>query len=384
MFGARIVQDSLFEHKAVAAQGIGRLQSIQALRAVAAVGVIFTHAITRIGITFPDKAHDSFLTRPGFLTIGDSGVDLFFVISGFIILYVHRSDFEKARAPLYFMAKRIFRVVPIYWFLTTVTVFLLAFAPQLFRTHYSGIDVPWIVGSYVFLPIPPPTGAAGPVIGVGWTLNYEMFFYCAFAVALLLSRTIGLQLVFLVLGALVIIGSLLQPANLFLSFATDWLLLDFLLGMAIAWRLLSRGPISLASRYAFLLVGTICLATTIVWTPPESGPLRFFLWGIPTALIVFAASSSRGSASPPARFLSILGDASYSIYLFQFFALPAWARMMQIFGFGRLPFEFNVVALTILVTASGLGCWIFLERPLTKLAQAIFKTQISRPAVSPQ
>lgn len=371
------MEASEFERRPVT-QGVNRLQSIQALRAVAAVAVIFTHAITRIGITFPGMGHDSFLTRPGFLTIGDSGVDLFFVISGFIILYVHRGDFGKPRAPLKFMAKRIFRVVPIYWFLTTMTVVLLASAPQLFRTHYAGIDVPWIVGSYFFLPVPAPTGATGPVVGVGWTLNYEMFFYSAFAVALLLSPKVGLQLVFICFGALVAVGTQLQAANPLVSFVTDWLLLDFLLGVAIAWRFLSRGPLSDAARHAVLLIGIIYLAATIVWTPPETGPLRFFLWGIPTALIVFAASSSRGSNSRFAGLLSKLGDASYSIYLFQFFALPAWARAMQAIGTGPLSFELNVALLTILVTVSGVGCWFFLERPLTRLAQDTFRPEISR------
>ena len=81
-----------------------RLNSIQVLRAVAAIGVVFTHAITRLARTFPDEtSHSLFVYGPGSqLTVGDAGVDLFFVISGFIMFYVHREEFGQRGAQLEF------------------------------------------------------------------------------------------------------------------------------------------------------------------------------------------------------------------------------------------------------------------------------------------
>jgi exopolysaccharide production protein ExoZ len=348
-----------------------RLESIQLLRAIAAIGVVFTHAITRIGTAFPDANQHSVLAgSDGQLTAGDAGVDLFFAISGFIMLYVHWDDFGKARAPLNFMIKRIIRIVPIYWSLTTAALIVLMVAPQLFTTHYRGIDLPWIIGSYLFVPIAPPGWNATPVVGVGWTLNFEMFFYVAFAFALFLPRRLALHLIFVGFGGLVAIGVILQPSTPVLGLVTNWLLLDFLMGVAIALWLVTRGRLPPAAAFALLLIGAVCLAATILWPPPEEGPLRLLKWGIPTALIVFAMSSIDIPEGRVAKPLCILGDASYSIYLFQFFALPAFARVMQAAGAAAIAFDVNVVILTVLVTASGFFCWLLLERPLGTVARS--------------
>ena len=357
----------------------GRLASIQVLRAAAAVGVVFTHAITRIGTTFPRESSHSFLAdAAGQLTVGDAGVDLFFVISGFIMLYVHRDDFEKPDAYLNFVTKRLLRIVPIYWLLTTIAAALLIFAPQLFATHYNAIDLPWIAGSYLFVPVAPPGGSATPVVGVGWTLNYEMLFYAVFAGALLLPRRLGLQVVCMCFGSLVAVGTLLRPTGPLLGFVTNWLLLDFLMGIAIAWWVLTGGRLSRAARYILFLSGVACLAATIVWTPPEEGPLRFLLWGIPAALIVLAMCSASVPEGRVGKLASLLGDASYSIYLFQFFALPAWARAMRAVQAEAITFDVNVLILTILVTVSGVACWFLLERPLNSIARNLVRVAIAR------
>jgi exopolysaccharide production protein ExoZ len=348
----------------------GRLQSIQMLRAVAAIGVVFTHAITRIGATFGISDRSFFSGAGGQLTMGDAGVDLFFVISGFVMLHVHRDDFEQPGAPWRFMRRRILRIVPIYWFLTTVALVFLIVAPQLFTTHYKGIYLPWIIGSYLFLPIAPPDWNATPVVGVGWTLNFEMFFYVVFAAALLLPRRLGLRLICLGFGSLVVLGSLWKPAAPIFGLVTNWLLLDFLMGLGIAWRMLSGARLSRTPICLSISIGVACLAATIAWPPPEQGPLRFLLWGIPAALIVFGMSRVSLPEGRATRLMSVLGDASYSIYLFQFFALPAWARVMRIAGAETLPFDANVLILTALVTATGYGCWLLLERPLGTVARS--------------
>jgi exopolysaccharide production protein ExoZ len=365
-----------------AASRAGRLESIQWLRAVAAIGVVFTHAITRISTTFPlGIQHSLFTDAHGQLTVGDAGVDLFFVISGFIMLYVHGDDFGCPGAVQNFVSRRLLRIVPLYWMLTTVAVIFLIFAPQLFTTHYGGIDLAWIAGSYLFLPVAPPGGAVSPVVGVGWTLSYEMFFYAVFAGALLLPRKPGLRLVCLGFVSLVAAGTLLKASGAWLDLLTSWLLLDFLMGVAIAWWVLTRGEISRTAGYVLLASGLCCLAVTVVWTPPEQGPLRFLLWGIPAAVIVFAMCSVRVADSRPGGFgrvMSVLVDASYSIYLFQFFALPAWARAMRTVRMEAIPFDANVLILTALVTASGVGCWLLLERPLGSLARRLLKPGVTR------
>ena len=349
-----------------------RLDAIQVLRAVAAIGVVFTHAITRIGVTFPQGDHESLFAGPhGQITVGDAGVDLFFVISGFIMLHVHRDDFAKPGAPLHFMTRRILRIVPIYWLLTAFALLFLIFAPELFTTHYKSADIPWKLGSFFFLPIAPPGGTLNPLVGVGWTLNYEMFFYVVFAITLLLPRLRGLQLIFLVFGGLIVTGVVLPPSDPAFGFFTNWLLLDFLLGLAIAaWSLSGRRLSSLTVSIA-LLIAVGCLAVTIFVPPPEEGPLRFVAWGIPAALVVLAMRNVVIPDGAFARLATMLGDASYSIYLSQFFALPAWARVMRVAGAQAVPFDLNVMLLTVLVTVTGFYGWLLIERPIGRLARSL-------------
>jgi exopolysaccharide production protein ExoZ len=213
---------------------------------------------------------------------------------------------------------------------------VLIFAPQLFRTHYSGIHLPWIIGSYLFLPVAPPGGSISPVIGVGWTLNYEMFFYAIFAGALLLPMRLGLQLICLCFGSLVALGTLLKSSNPLLYFVTNWLLLDFLMGVAIAWWVLTKGKLSRAPRFILFSIGVVCLTATIVWTPPEEGPLRFLLWGIPTALIVVATCSASESERSLGRITTVLGDAFYQFIFFSFLHSRLWRTRCEPSGRKRL------------------------------------------------
>ena len=106
--------------------------------------------------------------------------------------------------------------------------------------------------------------------------------------------------------------------------------------------------------------------------------MRFLLWGAPAALIVFAVSSVNLPDGKISRLACLLGDASYSIYLFQFFALPMWARMMWNLGAEQIPFDVNLLILTSLVVMTGLAGWFVIERPLGKMMRMVLKTQLSR------
>jgi exopolysaccharide production protein ExoZ len=368
---AAFSSEAACERSIRAASRGARLGSLQLLRAVAAIGVVFTHAITRISVTFPQGDGQSLFAGPhGQLTVGDAGVDLFFVISGFIMLHVHHDDFAKPGAPQRFMAKRVMRIVPIYWLLSALALLFVVFAPDLFTTHSKSVDMSWIIGSFFFLPIASAGETVSPLVGVGWTLNYEMFFYVVFAFALLLPRRRGLQLIFLGFGSLVATGIVLQLSGPVSGFFTNCLLLDFLLGLAIAGWSLGGGKLSFPAALIALLVGIACLSATIVVPPPEEGPARFLAWGIPAGLVVLAMRNIAIPDSAFARLATVLGDASYSIYLFQFFALPAWARVMRLAGAQALPFDLNVILLTVIVTATGFCGWLLIERPMGRLARS--------------
>ena len=122
--------------------------------------------------------------------------------------------------------------------------------------------------------------------------------------------------------------------------------------------------------FLLLTIGIACLAITVVWPPPEEGPLRFIAWGIPSAAIVLGVKSITIPSGFVASGAIALGDASYSIYLFQFFALPGWARVMRCAGAEAVPFDINVLVLTGLVAATGFVGWLLVERPIRKSTQS--------------
>jgi len=344
-----------------------RLASIQLLRAAAAIAVVFTHAITRWGYSFPDAAAHSHLTGPnGQILAGDAGVDVFFVISGFIMYFVHHNDFGAPGASLEFLKKRILRIVPIYWLLTTLAVAAMFAMPHFMVTHDSEISFSWIASSYLFLPLASRGSTISPIIGVGWTLDYEMFFYLVFACALLLPLRRGLFIIGALFVSAVGIGTILNPSGPLARFFSDWLLLDFLMGVGIGWWAVADGDMPAALRISLILLSLACLAMTSIWPPPEHGPLRSLVWGVPAALLVLGICSTDLPKSKLLHVGVILGDASYSIYLFQFFALPAAAFLMRKAGLGVVSFDVDVLILTGVVTMAGVGGWRLVERPLTR------------------
>src|SRR5262245_21275262 len=143
------------------------LLSIQILRAAAALGVVLAHI-------FPSAV------------IGTAGVDLFFVISGFIMVYASDRLFERRDAPRIFFLRRLARIVPLYW---AVTAVLVAY-PLLAGVDLAAVSLSpgVILGSFLFFPVPRPDGSLLPVHFLGWTLDYEMFFYVVFAGFIVLSR----------------------------------------------------------------------------------------------------------------------------------------------------------------------------------------------------
>ncbi|RYE36510.1 MAG: acyltransferase, partial [Hyphomicrobiales bacterium] len=191
-----------------------RLAGIQYLRAVAATAVLAFHAASRAGISF---------------WIGEAGVDLFFLLSGFLMIAIS----DETSRPVSFLKDRIGRIVPTYWIATSVLLCagLCGLFPQL------AIAPVHVAMSYLFLPSAHPiTGMAWPLLIPGWTLNYEMFFYALFA----LTMGAGTQMrqviaVAAILFGLVALGALVRPDALAARFYTDPILLEFAGGVMIGY-----------------------------------------------------------------------------------------------------------------------------------------------------
>lgn len=335
---------------------------MQILRGLAALAVLIYHSSLvlrgKLGIDlFPDAV------------LGASGVDLFFVISGFII--VHSSDrlFGCGSAPLIFLTRRIIRIVPLYWAATAIMV-----VHGLVSGMHS-VDLSWqnVLASLFFVPYPRPSGIMLPAVTVGWTLNYEMFFYLVFAAAILLPRRRAVFAAGVALTLLTIAAALRPISSRPVSFLLDPIILEFCLGMAIALAHregahLPRLPaIMLAFAAALTFVLSAMWSDTVAW--------RTAVWGLPAAMllaIVTLCTSGKKHEQPSrlVRAFEILGDASYSLYLLHWIVLLGMARLIpHVFDPPSAPW-ICVALLLVAPIATAILCYFGFERPITRSLQS--------------
>jgi peptidoglycan/LPS O-acetylase OafA/YrhL len=282
---------------------------VQALRALAALLVAFAHfAHDAIGNGADPRGWLKAATQ--FLPF-DAGVDIFFVISGFVIVYASAALFGQRAGPGIFLRRRLTRIVPLYWIMTTAFVAVLLLGRA---TIHGDIGGPaYIAASYAFIPWPRPDGVMQPALGLGWTLNYEMFFYIIFTPFLLLPRRPAVIAAVALLCLLALMGHFGGFANAQLDYWANPIILEFCAGMAIALALASGVAFSTLSR---ILLGCFAIAALhlCVTTTPAFRP---FAWGLPAALLVCAAAFGPAAAesSGITALLVRLGDASYAMYL---------------------------------------------------------------------
>jgi exopolysaccharide production protein ExoZ len=330
--------------------------SIQYLRGCAALMVVLFHLalqLRRIG-------YEGYW--PGFPL--SSGVDIFFVISGFVMWITTRRGATTGE----FLRRRVVRIVPLYWLLTTlVLAVLIAFPRAMHNNHLVWMHV---VSSYLFFPAVHPTeGGMFPLLIPGWSLNFEMFFYVLFGLGLLLPSTMRLVAISSILCALAAVPFLADiPPLTALGFYTDSRVLEFAYGMALG-RLFAKDfrlPVTLA--VLCVLVGAALLAASDAYTPPLVGN------GLSALLVVAGAvmiERSRGAMKIPA--LHLLGDASYSIYLSHALVLALittfWLETPLSHSPGG-PFVFGALEVAAVLTA-GVFLSLCIERPLLRLGRAI-------------
>jgi exopolysaccharide production protein ExoZ len=127
--------------------------------------------------------------------IGAAGVDLFFIISGFIIVYASEPLFGKPAGPQVFFLRRLIRIAPLYWTVTAFFIVLFLASPNGFAATIaaSNTSIGAIIASFMFLPFARPDGTMFPLHSVGWTLNYEVFFYVIFEALLFYPGSALLQ-----------------------------------------------------------------------------------------------------------------------------------------------------------------------------------------------
>lgn len=307
------------------------LVGIQYLRAVAALLVVLHHATDKAGMGW---------------VLGAAGVDIFFVISGFIMTLIT----GQATAPGPFLLDRVKRIVPIYWLATCVMAAggLLNLFPNLQLTlgHF--------VQSLLFIPHPSPDGGTSwPLLAPGWTLNYEMFFYAVFAATLLLPRG-RLAALTAALGGVVAAG-LIWPSGPFAwRFYADPIVLEFLAGawLGAAWKAGWRPPPWTGA--VAILAGAVGFAVL-----PADGE-RILVWGVP-ALLIVAGGLVAEPLLPRLKVPLFVGDGSYSIYLWHTMGISVAAKALTMAGVGGLALAAGAA---VFGTLTGLAAFVVLERPI--------------------
>jgi exopolysaccharide production protein ExoZ len=351
---------------------LARLDGLQILRALAAALVIFDHGIYNFRSKIAGLAGD-----PVTLELGDFGVRLFFCISGFIIfLSVARLRPGRASARL-FAVRRLIRIVPLYWLATLIYAAKLAIEgkpPAATELVYSLFFVPYSPNGLSFMT---------PVLGMGWTLNFEMFFYALLGTSLFVRPGWRLPLVssaifLLLLSALAgLVPSSQNVALQALHLLAAPELLFFVSGMVLgalaqAGLLSAFRPLRGEGELIALVVLTVAGSVAVGLIGPG---LIAGHWLVATACVLLCAtwnhsigalpSTDSGPLASLRELVVLAGDASYSSYLTHGFVMGPLARLTQKLGLDLTPIGFSM-AMVLICTAVGMVVYRYVEKPMLR------------------
>ena len=330
-----------------------QLLSIQYLRGLAAMSVLVTHALQ-----WPLAEMNMVLLKTGRL-----GVDVFFVISGFIITTIAG---DGRFNPKEFLVRRAFRIVPAYWAATLLLTILAVAIPTQFRTTIPTTE--GLIKSLLFIPSLEPKA---PLLLLGWSLNFEVFFYLIFA-SLFFLRSEARTLVLLgVFASLVGIGQFASGLSHVEAIYTSPSLIGFSLGtiLAQAYRhgLFARFCVQL--RWA--TIAAPCLLLVAFYAVDWSGADEIALWkhllmsSTALSIVLFGLNHEAAGEVTYIKLFRYIGDISYSIYLFHIFSVGAiWAISKRFLDIHQPLVYLGCATLVILSGfASGLVCHHFIEKP---------------------
>jgi exopolysaccharide production protein ExoZ len=354
-------------------------RNIQSLRAVAALLVLAFHVYAVEGKYFGEHVVPKVLGA-----YGTCGVDLFFVISGFVMTTVTRTQFGSRENAVGFLKRRVMRIYPLYWFYSLIVFAVMLVMPQWVNSS-TGHHVE-VLRSFLLLP-----SATLPLLLQGWTLVYEMFFYVVFAALLACITERWLTVALIVWAAvtcslayLLEMGRISDPS---IRLIGDPLVLEFIAGCfcAMAWPamrgarpffLLAAAAVS--SLVSVAIGGRVGLDEIIHW--------RAFYFGLPAFFLVLGAVSLEAHMRVTAsRVLRVLGDASYSLYLSHVLVISAVGRVYARFALDKFGPAIGTLLCIVVAIFAGYFSYRVVEQPLNDLLKRIFKrSEIISMAQSPK
>lgn len=337
------------------------VQSVQIMRGVASLLVVFLH-ISIKGGQYGNGALRGFV-------VGGSGVDLFFIISGYIMCY---STADRKMNGYQFLLHRFQRIMPLYWFTTLVALAVFLYNPKIVNTSGGETSI-W--ASFVLFP-----NGKKFLNSIGWTLSFEFFYYLIFACFIGRGTDKAIRWSSLILLVLVVLGWCFNPYAPLLFFVTNILFLEFVFGMGCFYFFNRKGVrMNGVLAVALCLAGVGILVLEQVFPFPGEEGLRGLCWGIPMLFIFIGLLSleeviQRGKSFIKAGLLEI-GNASYSLYLSHTFVLSGTAMCLRRLGMAGNPWLFTAVLLVAAVVIGQL-VYLYIERPMTSFVRRAFASQL--------
>lgn len=323
-----------------------RFDSIQTLRGITALFIVLEHI--------------------RFLSCGAFGVDIFFCISGFMIM------FSTHKSTKYFLRKRIIRIVPLYYLMTIGTFLLLLLFPGMFAQTKA--DPVFLIKSLLFIPFDIGDGILQPLMRIGWTVNCEIFFYVLFLIAMKISHKYRGLICSGLIVLLVILATVLPIDFAPLTFYGAPVMLEFILGIvsyyiaAALYRMHCQKALPKFLLPLCIIVSTGLFLVLMITKPTINilGFRRPFVWGIPAFLLVLCIFViGLFVQKMPAAFVR-LGNISFSLYLMHYYPVMLLDRV--IFDFSTCtPFTLLGTAIALAVSVIlALICYEIIENRFTK------------------
>lgn len=354
-----------------------KLDWVQALRGGAALMVVLSHG------------RDYLIGTPGYpeiervLVAGAMGVDLFFIVSGFIMVYSTKDTGSTLADVKDFAVKRFCRVWPTY---TVVTVLWVLIAEDGARYFASAANWLTFFKSIFFIPVKDlaPLYFA-PIIPLGWTLNFEMYFYAIFAVSLFFGRYRSGVMICWVVATVIVFPVIAKTLSMnpfhyyefrpnYLNLMANSIILEFVAGALVA-RLYLAGRVRIASRaVAFNFIS--CSVGFAIWWNFNSvgGQHGIAGWGLPLLLVFMSvALASKTINIKVPRVLVWLGEISYSLYLTHYLTRIVLDRIVSRYGYGEFTHAWTYLLMTVFIciAAAALSHYL-LEQKLSRVLQKGF------------
>lgn len=318
--------------------------SIQTLRGIAAIFVVLEHI--------------------RFIQNGAFGVDIFFCISGFMVMFTTHQNTR------YFFRKRLLRIIPFYYLMTLGIYILLLLFPEMFEQTTPRII--YLVKSLLFIPFDIGNGAIQPLIRIGWTINYEMFFYILFFIASRISHRYRGLVCSILIGLFVLAGFVLPVQGVVFDFYSNPIMLEFMMGILCYYATRAVHGIHQRKQMPVLTIPLSMLMAVVLfafmWITRDSFEMlsfsRLLYWGLPAALIVLCFFTAGLMISMPS-FSITLGNISFSLYLIHYYPIMFIDRVLLDFSTASPGAAAGAICSILVVVFLSYPAWYLIEHRLT-------------------